>query len=75
MMIGKKPKELATQITNFNQNGHKNKQQLLKHVRDTVVKAAWNMGEGRVSPPLTYNDFLKAWNTWIEKGAYTQGKH
>lgn len=67
---GKTARELALQIKDYNQNGHKNKQQLLEHARDTLVKAAWNMGEGRPAPPLTYTAFLKAWDTWILKGAY-----
>lgn len=67
---GKTARELALQIMDYNQNGHKNKAQLLEHARDTLVKAGWNMGEGRVPPPLTYAAFLTAWDTWIEKGAY-----
>jgi hypothetical protein len=67
---GKNQRELALQIMDYNKNGHKNKQQLLEHARDTLVKAGWNMGEGRVPPPLAYNEFLKAWDTWIEKGGY-----
>jgi len=67
---GKSARELALQIMDYNKNGHKNKEQLLEHARDTLVKAGWNMGEGRPAPPLAYNDFLKAWDTWIEKGGY-----
>ncbi len=67
---GKSSSELASQIMDYNRNGHKNKEKLLEHARDTLVKAGWNMGEGRVPPPLTYNEFLIAWDTWIEKGAY-----
>lgn len=67
---GKKPRELALQIMDYNRNGHKNKAKLLEHARDTLVKAGWNMGEGRVPPPLSYNEFVKAWDTWIEKGGY-----
>jgi len=67
---GKSAHDLALQIMDYNKNGHKNKEQLLEHARDTLVKAGWNMGEGRPAPPLAYNDFLKAWDTWIEKGAY-----
>jgi hypothetical protein len=67
---GKSAHDLALQIMDHNKNGHKNKEQLLEHARDTLVKAGWNMGEGRPAPPLAYNDFLKAWDTWIEKGAY-----
>ena len=67
---GKNPRELAVQIMDYNRNGHKDKAKLLEHARDTLVKAGWNMGEGRVPPPLAYNEFLKAWDTWIEKGGY-----
>ncbi len=67
---GRTPRQLALQIMDYNQNGHKNKQQLLEHAKDGLVVAGWNMGEGRTKPPLSYNDFVAAWNTWIEKGAY-----
>jgi len=65
---GKSPRELALQIMDYKRNGHKNKQQLLEHARDTLVKAGWNMGEGRKPPPLSYSAFLSAWDTWINKG-------
>jgi len=39
-----------------------------------LVKAGWNMGEGRTPPPLAYEDFVKAWDTWIEKGAFAPKK-
>jgi len=67
---GKTPRQLALQIMNYNQNGHKNKKQLLEHARDTLVKAGWHMGEGRMPPSLSYNNFLIAWDTWINNGAY-----
>jgi hypothetical protein len=71
---GKSARELALQIKDDGQNGHKNNQQLLEHARDTLVKSGWNMGEGRVAPPLDYNSFLQAWDTWIEKGAYAPAR-
>jgi hypothetical protein len=58
------------QIMNYNQNGHKNKEQLLEHARDTLVKAGWNMGEGRIPPPITYDAFVAAWDKWINNGGY-----
>jgi len=66
----KTPRQLALQIMDYKRNGHKNKQQLLEHARDTLVKAGWNMGEGRKPPPLSYDAFLTAWDTWINNGAY-----
>ena len=67
---GKTPRQLALQIMNYNLNGHKNKQQLIEHARDTLVKAGWNMGEGRVPPPMTYIAFVAAWDNWVNKGGY-----
>jgi mono/diheme cytochrome c family protein len=67
---GKTPRQLALQIVDYKRNGHKNKEQLLEHARDTLVKAAWNMGEGRTLPPLSYAAFVTAWDTWIKSGAY-----
>lgn len=67
---GRTPHQLALQIMDYNKNGHKNKKQLLEHARDTLVKAGWNMGEGRTPPPLSYDAFLKVWDTWIQKGGY-----
>lgn len=71
---GKTARELAIQIRDYNQNGHKNKQQLIEHARDTLVKSGWHMGEGRPAPPLTYTAFVKVWDTWIEKGMYAPAK-
>jgi hypothetical protein len=67
---GKTPRQLALQIMNYNLNGHKNKEQLIEHARDTLVKAAWNMGEGRVPPPMSYTAFVAAWDNWVNKGGY-----
>jgi hypothetical protein len=67
---GKTPRQLALQIMNYNQNGHKTTEQLIEHVRDTLVKAGWNMGEGRTAPPMDYSAFVSVWDTWIKKGGY-----
>lgn len=65
---GKSARALALQIMDFKQNGHKTKEKLIEHARDTLVKAGWNMGEGRKPPPLRYEDFVIAWDTWINTG-------
>src|SRR5579862_4901927 len=67
---GRTPHQLALQIMNYNLNGHRNRTQLLEHSKDTLVKAAWNMGEGRTPPPMSYTAFVSAWETWIKKGGY-----
>ena len=71
---GKTPRQLALQIMDFNQNGHKDKAKLIEHARDTLVKAGWNMGGGRKPPPLTYKAFVAAWDTWINNGGYAPAK-
>ncbi|OQP49032.1 hypothetical protein A4H97_29585 [Niastella yeongjuensis] len=65
---GKSPRELALQIMDYKRNGHKNKAQLLEHARDTLVKAGWNMGAGRKPPPLSYKEFVAAWDKWNNNG-------
>lgn len=65
---GKSARELALQIMDFKQNGHKTKDKLIEHARDTLVKAGWDMGEGRKPPPLSYEEFVSAWDTWIKTG-------
>ena len=65
---GKSARELALQIMDYKRNGHKNKAQLLEHARDTLVKAGWNMGEGRNPPPIPYEEFVAAWDEWKNKG-------
>lgn len=67
---GKTAHELALQIMDASLNGHKDKQQLLDHVNDTLVAGAWNPGEGRSLPPMSYAEFRKAWNDWIVNGGF-----
>jgi len=67
---GRTPRQLAKQIMDPKQNGNKSKQKLLEHAHDALVLAGWNMGEGRSLPPMSHEEFVKVWTTWIEKGAY-----
>ncbi len=67
---GRTARQLAKQLVDPQQNGNKSKQKLLEHAHDDLVIAGWNMGEGRSLPPLSHEEFVKAWTTWIEKGAY-----
>ncbi len=71
---GKTPHQLAKQLVDPAQNGHKNKEQLIAHATDDLVLAGWNPGEGRSLPPMSHAEFKKAWTTWIEKGAYAPSK-
>lgn len=67
---GKTPHQLAKQLVDPAQNGNKDKKQLIEHAMDDLVLAGWNPGEGRSLPPMSHQEFKKAWTAWLEKGAY-----
>lgn len=67
---GRTPNQLAKQLVNLKTNGNKNLAQLIAHADDGLVKAGWNPGEGRTLPPLSHEEFKKAWITWLKTGAY-----
>ena len=67
---GKTASQLAKQLIDPNKNGHKNKEQLIKHADDGLVLSGWKPAEGHAKPPLSHKEFKEAWITWIEKGAY-----
>jgi len=67
---GRTAYQLAKQIMDRKQNGNKTRQQLIAHADDGLVLAGWNPGEGRTVPPISHEEFKKAWITWITTGAY-----
>ena len=67
---GRTPNQLAKQLINPKTNGNKTLQQLIEHADDGLVKAGWDPGEGRTVPPMSHEEFKKAWITWIKSGAY-----
>jgi hypothetical protein len=71
---GRTPRQLALQLLDPAQNGHKSREQLIEHAHDALVLAAWNPGEGRTLPPMSHEEFARAWNTWLKKGAYAPPK-
>jgi mono/diheme cytochrome c family protein len=71
---GRTPHQLALQLMNYSQNGHKNKEQLIAHARTALVKKGWDLGEGRIQPPMSYSAFVSVWDEWINKGGYAPGK-
>lgn len=71
---GRTPHQLAKQLIDPKQNGHKNKGELIAHAWDGLVVGAWNPGEGRSVPPMSHAAFAKAWVAWITKGAYAPKK-
>jgi cytochrome c5 len=71
---GKTPRQLAKQLIDPKQNGHKDMQKLIAHADDGLVLAGWNPGEGRTLPPMSHAAFKKAWLTWLSTGAYAPKK-
>lgn len=67
---GRTPHQLAKQLVNPDQNGHKSMEQLIAHASDGLVLAGWHPAEGLSLPPMRYVEFKKAWITWLTKGAY-----
>ncbi len=67
---GKTATELAKQLVDPKQNGNKSMKQLLEHSEDGLVRWGWNPGAGRTLPPMSHAEFKKAWETWINNGAY-----
>lgn len=71
---GRTPRQLAQQLLDPNQNGHKDMKKLIEHADDGLVKAGWNPGEGRTLPPMSHAAFKKAWLTWLGTGAFAPAK-
>lgn len=67
---GKTARQLARQLVDPKQNGNKNRKQLIEHADDSLVKWAWNPGDGRTLPPLSHSEFKKQWLIWLNTGAY-----
>jgi hypothetical protein len=67
---GRTAAQLAAQLKDPGQNGHKNLEQIVKHVsEDQLVAGCWNPGDGRSPPPLPHDEFARLVREWIDKGA------
>lgn len=72
---GKTSRQLAEQLLDTSTNGNKTKADLLKHVsQDRLVLIGWNPGEGRKTPQLSHEEFVKQFELWINNGAYLPEK-
>lgn len=71
---GRTAHELAKQLVDPAQNGHKNIKKLKEHADDSLVLAGWNPGEGRTLPPMSHAEFKKEWLKWLNNGAYAPAK-
>lgn len=70
---GRSAPELAAQLKDTKQNGGKSPHDLIEHMKTDLVKWGWRPGEGRSIPPLSYAEFVKLWNQWINSGAVVPG--
>jgi len=66
---GKSAHDLAVQIKDPKQNDGKSLHDLIEHMNTDLVKWAWAPGEGRSTPPMSYEDFYAKFKLWIDKGA------
>lgn len=66
---GKTAHELALQLKDPKQNGGKSLNDLVAHMKTDLVRWAWNPGDGRTKPPLSYTEFYNQFKLWIDKGA------
>jgi len=71
---GRTARQLAKQLMDPKQNGHKDMKKLIEHADDGLVLAGWNPGEGRSLPPISHAAFKKAWLKWLNTGAYAPSK-
>jgi len=67
---GRTAHQLAKQLIDPKQNGHKDMKKLIEHADDGLVLAGWKPAEGYALPPMSHAEFKKAWLTWLENGAY-----
>lgn len=67
---GRSPRQLCLQLKNPLQNGgHKTLKAAIEHLeKDPLVHWGWSPGNGRTTPPLSYEDFMKSVHEWVENG-------
>jgi len=71
---GKSAHDLALQMKDPKQNGGKSPHDLMEHMKTDLVKWGWQPGEGRTTPPLSYNEFVAQFKLWLDKGAVAPPK-
>jgi len=63
--------QLCRNLKNPRTNGgRKTPKEAIHHLEeDPLVHWAWTPGNGRTLPPMSYADFMKEMNAWVENGA------
>ncbi len=66
----KTPRELCLQMKDPAQNGNRNLNEVLEHVKTApLVLWGWHPGDGRDPVPISHEAFVKSMTEWVEKGA------
>lgn len=67
---GRSARQLCEQFKDPKRNGGKKTlAEAMEHLKgDPLVTWGWTPGNGRSVPPLTYDEFMKKMNEWIENG-------
>lgn len=66
---GRTPTQLCEQFKDPAQTGGRDLPALLHHVQhDALVKWGWNPGAKRSKPPIPYDQFVAAFQTWVASG-------
>ncbi len=67
---GKTPAQLCAQLKKPEETAGKDLDGLVHHVEhDALVHYGWNPGPGRTLPPISHEDFVLAFQTWVRAGA------
>jgi hypothetical protein len=67
--------DLCARLKDKTRNGNRDLAQLLQHIQnEPLVNWAWNPGtrpngEGRLTPPLSHDDFVAVFKEWADAGA------
>jgi hypothetical protein len=64
------PRQICEHLKDPSQNGGRNLEQILEHVREApVVLWGWNPGDGRTPVPISHDEFVRDMTEWVAKGA------
>lgn len=68
--LGLSDVEIARTLVDTSKNGGRDAEALVHHMtNDALVLWAWEPGEGREPPPVSFEDFSAALHAWLEQGA------
>ena len=67
--LGLSDAEIARTLVDVEKNGGRTAEDLVHHMsHDALVLWAWEAGEGRNPPPVSFDEFVAALNLWLEQG-------